>query len=82
MKITITGDFATTYRGLEAIERGEAFSKEIVEILKGSDLSIVNLESPVVEGKCLPIVKVGPNLRTNRNAIKFLNAEGNAHPVV
>lgn len=76
MTITIAGDFATTYRGLEAIERGEAFSKEIVEILKGSDLSIVNLESPVVEGKCLPIVKVGPNLRTNRIAIKFLKESG------
>lgn len=76
MTITIAGDFATTYRGLNAIERGNAFSEEIVALLKNSDLSIVNLESPVAEGECKPIEKVGPNLRTNRIAIKFLKESG------
>lgn len=76
MKITIAGDFATTFRAIDAIERGDAFSKEIVALLKDSDLSIVNLESPVAEGKCKPIEKVGPNLRTSCNAIKFLKESG------
>lgn len=76
MTITIAGDFATTYRGLNAIERGNAFSEEIVALLKNSDLSIVNLESPVAEGECKPIEKVGPNLRTNRIAIEYLKKSG------
>ena len=76
MTITIAGDFATTYRGLNAIERGNAFSEEIVALLKNSDLSIVNLESPVAEGECKPIEKIGPNLRTNRIAIEYLKKSG------
>lgn len=76
MKITIAGDFATTYRGIDAIERGDAFSKEIVALLKNSDLSIVNLESPVAEGVCKPIEKVGPNLRTGHIAIEYLKKSG------
>lgn len=76
MTITIAGDFATTYRGLNAIEREDAFSEEIVALLKNSDLSIVNLESPVAEGECKPIEKVGPNLRTNRIAIEYLKKSG------
>lgn len=76
MTITIAGDFATTYRGLNAIEREDAFSEEIVALLKNSDLSIVNLESPVAEGECKPIEKVGPNLKTNRTAIEYLRKSG------
>lgn len=76
MTITIAGDFATTYRGLNAIERVNAFSEEIVALLKNSDLSIVNLESPVAEGECKPIEKIGPNLRTNRIAIEYLKKSG------
>lgn len=76
MKIIIAGDFATTYRGINAIERGNAFSEEIVALLNNSDFSIVNLESPVAEGECKPIEKIGPNLRTNRIAIEYLKKSG------
>lgn len=76
MTITIAGDFATTYRGLNAIERGDAFSEEIVALLKCSNFSIVNLESPVAEGECKPIEKIGPNLRTNLIAIEYLKKSG------
>lgn len=76
MTITIAGDFATTYRGLNAIERGDAFSEEIMALLKCSNFSIVNLESPVAEGECKPIEKIGPNLRTNRIAIEYLKKSG------
>ena len=76
MKITIAGDFATTCRGEQAIEDGNAFSQEVVTILRDSDVSIVNLESPVADDGCNPIEKVGPNLRTSRNAIKYLKESG------
>lgn len=76
MIITIAGDFATTCRGERAIEDDYAFSKEVVTILRDSDVFIVNLESPVADDGCHPIEKVGPNLRTSRNAIKYLKESG------
>lgn len=76
MKITIAGDFATICRGERAIEDGNAFSQEVVTILRDSDISIVNLESPVADDGCDPIEKVGPNLRSSRKAIKYLKESG------
>lgn len=76
MKITIAGDFATTCRGERAIEDGNAFSQEVITILRDSDISIVNLESPVADDGCDPIEKVGPNLRTSCDAIKYLKEVG------
>lgn len=76
MKITIAGDFATTYRGEHAVESGHAFSQEVLTILRDSDFSIVNLESPVADEGCEPIEKVGPNLRTKSNSLRYLKDSG------
>lgn len=76
IKITIAGDFSTTYRGEKAIKDGNAFSSEIVELLKDSDIAIVNLESPVANDTFRAIEKIGPNLRTSNIAISYLKKSG------
>ena len=76
MRITIAGDFATTDRGESAVLAKNAFSSEIIKLFQQSDLSIVNLEEPIVLDKGKAIKKVGPNLSTIKETIPYLKECG------
>lgn len=64
MKVLIVGDFVPQNRCLTAIAKGDYLSQfeDVVGIVQSADISIVNLESPIVEGNQKPIDKTGPNL--------------------
>lgn len=75
MKIIVAGDYAPRLRLQQQIEERnfeEIFDKELLEIVKSADFSIVNLESPIADKTCKPIYKYGPNLKCTTNAIDAL----------
>jgi poly-gamma-glutamate synthesis protein (capsule biosynthesis protein) len=77
MKLLICGDFTTHNRGLSAVNNGIALSDEIIAIIHESDLSIINLEAPVVvDETTLPILKHGPALRTTTSTVSYLRQCG------
>lgn len=76
MRINICGDLTTTGKGLSAIQQGTAFSDDIINLFKSSDVNIVNLESPVVTDIHNAIKKVGPHLHTTKVTIEYLKKCG------
>lgn len=67
MKILIAGDLSLQDRAFRRnwnIEQLSNSFSEVSCILKDSDFSIVNLESPITECSC-PILKDGPNLKNS-----------------
>lgn len=77
-KIIIAGDFVPQNRISALIETGnfsDVFS-DIVPITSESDYNIINLEAPIVSGEGIPIIKNGPNLKTNALAIDALKWAG------
>lgn len=81
MKITIGGDVFLGRRvETKAINSPEAlFSKEIYNEIKGSDFSMINLESPLTyKSDEHKILKTGPNLKANPktvNTLKYLDVD-------
>lgn len=75
-KIVIAGDFTTVDRGKEAIHQHTAFDKGITKILSEADISILNLETPVVTSSAKPIHKIGESLKTDEEAISYLKESG------
>lgn len=79
MNILIAGDFVPQYTVAEKLKNEEfeaVFPKNIVEIIKSNDFSIVNLESPIIDDIYVPIVKCGPNLYSTSIAAKALKHIG------
>lgn len=77
MNIFVAGDFVPRFRVKEMIETGDySFFNEVVEYTEKADYSIINFESPVVEGEGSPIEKTGPNLKCHPNAMKALRFAG------
>lgn len=74
MRINICGDLTTTGKGLSAIQQGTAFSDDIINLFKSSDVNIVNLESPVITDIHNAIKKVGPHLHTTKVTIEYLKS--------
>ena len=74
MKILIAGDFCPQNRVERRIEEGSYSSlfEEIVAETKQADYSIVNLECPIVDSECKPIVKCGPHLKCSTSVINSL----------
>lgn len=65
MKVIIAGDFypnGKTNRVINDIKDYNAVLGEVRSLLKSTDYSIVNYESPVITGREVPITKCGPNL--------------------
>ena len=60
----VAGDFCPHDRGLKFVNEGhfDIIASSIVQRIKAADLSIVNLECPIVEDASKPIFKQGPNL--------------------
>ena len=65
MKVLVAGDFYPQAQAAKKLNEGDFASVlgEISPMIKESDFSIVNFESPVAEGHEAPIEKLGPNLR-------------------
>lgn len=79
MKIVIAGDFAPQARVAKQIKEKKfekIFSEDLRNIVKSADFSIVNLESPVVKDGYKPILKYGPNLRCDPDAVEAIKFAG------
>ena len=79
MKIVIAGDFCPHHRVEKLIndkKYSDIVSEEVREIFINSDISIVNLECPVVEGNYPVIQKIGPSIKANKNSFSFLKYFG------
>ena len=77
IKIFISGDFRPILRINEIIYKNEfhLIYNNILPIIKSSDLSITNLECPLIE-KGEPIKKTGPNLKAGLKSIEALKYAG------
>jgi hypothetical protein len=78
IKILIAGDFCPNYRVTDLIEQQDysAVFGNIPDLIKDSDLSIVNLECPVISKKARPIPKHGSNLFCTEKGIESLKFAG------
>ena len=77
--VLICGDFCPQDRVRRMIDAGrysDVFGNAI-DLIKKADVSIVNLESPIVEDeKIRGISKAGPHLKNNLNTIEALKTVG------
>ena len=78
-KITICGDFTTCGQGWDSVKKGTAIHNNVLDIIRNSDISILNLESPVAEPNDKKILKSGPNLRTSIETVAYLKECGFTH---
>lgn len=76
MKILIGGDFAIYNRGIEALKNEKIFTEEVVQLLRNSDISIINLEMPIANDDNFKISKIGPNLKTSPDILPYLKKCG------
>ena len=74
MKILFAGDYCPIHRIGEMVERDDfSFFDEIRPLTEKADLSVVNLECPLLDDDCYKrIEKIGPNLRGGIAAAKSL----------
>lgn len=77
IKIFISGDFAPKHRINELIkeEKYDTIFGDILPLIKESDISITNLECPLIEIGT-PIKKTGPNLKASTKSINALKYAG------
>ena len=79
MKVIIAGDFAPEARlAKQIVEKNfsEVFPDSLCEVIKSSDFSFVNFESPIVEEGYKPITKCGPNLHCTPEAAAAVKYAG------
>jgi poly-gamma-glutamate synthesis protein (capsule biosynthesis protein) len=78
MNVLVTGDFVPKLEVEEKINNG--IWKDIFAGIKNdiiqSDLSVINLECPIVENDAAPIAKVGPNIKCSKNVCDLLKYSG------
>lgn len=74
INILFAGDFAPIGRVAEKMGKKhvEVLFKDVVFLVQKSDFSVVNLESPVVEGDVPKLEKNGPNLKCSAKAVDAL----------
>lgn len=78
MRILIAGDFSLSAQADNFLKESGNFRNnfsEITQIIKDSDYSIVNLESPITESNT-PIIKDGPCLKNTTTALHCLKDMG------
>lgn len=77
ISINIFGDFVPRNRGVKAVTDNTAISHDIIDVIKGADYNIVNLECPVVShNDATPILKDGPNLKCAAETVMYLKDVG------
>ena len=78
IRLLIAGDFCPNGRVATMLcssERGTIF-RDIKPLVTSCDAGIVNLECPVVQRVAQPIVKEGPHLKTDSEAVELLKESG------
>ena len=77
IKISFWGDFAGQGHFNDCLASGHSFDMlgEMVEHIQESDISVVNLEAPVLEGG-EKIPKSGPNIQAPIHIVSVLKAAG------
>lgn len=78
MNIVIAGDICCHDR-LNSISINEVFDNalsQLLPIVKESDYSIINLESPAADSSTKPIVKQGPSLYCSEEAVESIKRNG------
>ena len=80
VRLLIAGDFAPKNRIAEMMEKSDySFFEEVRQCTSQVDYSILNLECPIADENCKPIIKSGPNLKCSPkvlDAIKFGGFDG------
>ena len=78
MNVLVAGDFYPQAETAKKLNEGDFASVlgEVSPVIKGSDFSIVNFESPVAEGHETPIEKLGPNLRCTEKGVEAVKWTG------
>lgn len=78
INLIIAGDFIPQHRIKFLCDNKDYAScfSMVKDLNEKVDYSIVNLEAPVVFNDCYPIIKTGPNLKCNANAIDALAYAG------
>lgn len=77
MKILIAGDYVPMNRIANMIESKDySFFDNIKQYTNNHDLSIINLEAPIVRSNYQIIKKCGPNLKANPNTIDSIKYGG------
>ena len=79
MKVIIVGDFVPQERLIVPIRTKkfrDIFSDDLVSIIKSADYSFVNFEFPIVSNGCKPILKCGPNLKGQPEAVEAIKYAG------
>ena len=77
MNVLVAGDFTPCKRIAKMIQEGDyCFFDEVRSRTRQADYSIVNLESPIVIGDAMPIIKTGPNLKCEKNTIIAIRNAG------
>lgn len=77
MKILVAGDFVPRNRIVHKIENKDySFFNEVIDINKECDYSIINFESPIVDGSAKPIIKTGPNIKCHKNTMEAVKYAG------
>lgn len=77
MKIIVAGDFVPSNRVAAQIDKNDyKCLEEVKPYLKAVDYSIVNLESPIVRRKAVPIKKTGPSLCCTEKAMACIAQTG------
>lgn len=77
MKVLVAGDYVPRGQVADMMDRRDfSYFDEIRSLTNSMDLSIVNLEAPIVENEAKPIEKCGPNLRTTAKVVESLRYAG------
>lgn len=76
IRIHILGDFVSIGEGINAVKNNTAVAENMVESFRQSDMTIINLEAPIVQKDCFPIEKIGPNLSMEKDTISYLKRIG------
>ena len=78
LSIFIAGDVVPNDRTISLFNElnSEYLFNDLIPIIKSCDVSIANLEAPIVDSHPTPIKKSGPNLYTNKETILTLKKSG------
>lgn len=78
MRILFAGDLRPNRKVVDCFDRGDygTVFGEVLQCTNTSDYSIVNLESPIVDGNTTPIKKTGPNIKCKANTIPAIKYAG------
>ena len=78
MKVFIAGDVVPHNRTISLFKnkKTDELFHDIIPNIKGADVSIVNLEAPIIDGIQTPITKSGPVLYTTKETLEVLKDAG------